>query len=105
MIFDANTEIRLTYPNELLKEILDSGTNAVSITLTDGTVLDSGPTEASGGPDPQPTEAEVVGKYRAFAGTVLGQARVEEIETAVMGLDGPNADFKAVLDSLAGAVA
>ena len=35
MIFDANTEIRLTYPNELLKEILDSGTNAVSFTLTD----------------------------------------------------------------------
>ena len=89
--------IDATFPDQRLA--------SVSITLTDGTVLDSGPTEASGGPDPQPTEAEVVGKYRAFAGTVLGQARVEEIETAVMGLDGPNADFKAVLDSLAGAVA
>jgi len=35
MIFDALGEIRLTHPMDLLAEILDSGTNAIAVTLCD----------------------------------------------------------------------
>ena len=74
---------------------------SVTITLTDGTLLESGPTEASGGPDPQPTEAEVTTKFRTYAGPVLGEERTESIRTAVLGLAAEGADFKAVLDLIA----
>ncbi len=74
----------------------------LGITLKDGRVLDSGATEASGGPDPQPSEAEVVAKFRAFAGTVLSDDRVAEIEAAVLGLDRPAANFKSLLELLVG---
>ena len=60
----------------------------VTLTLRDGRVLESGLTDASGGPDPQMTRAEVVAKYRAFAGPVLGEARTTEIEQAVLGMNG-----------------
>ena len=86
----TDAAIEATFPDQRLA--------SVAITLTDGTVLDSGRTTASGGPDPQPTEAEVVDKFRAFAGTVLGEAQVRQIETVVLGLDDPGADFKALID-------
>ena len=35
LIFDALGEIRLTHPMELIDEILDSGTNAIAVTLCD----------------------------------------------------------------------
>ena len=63
-------------------------------------MLDSGVTEASGGPDPQPGAAEVIDKYRAYAATVLPQTRVEAIEAAVLSLDDAEADFKALLELL-----
>jgi len=73
---------------------------SVSITLKDDRVLQSGLTTASGGPVPQPTEQEVVAKYRAFAGATLPQDRVQRIETLVLGLDKPGADFKALMDEM-----
>jgi 2-methylcitrate dehydratase PrpD len=69
----------------------------VTITLTDGTKLISGLTTASGGPIPQPTEIEVTAKFRAFAGTVLPQDRVNAIIAACLSLDQPDSDFKALL--------
>ncbi len=72
----------------------------VNITLKDGTAFESGLVEASGGPDPQPTEQEIVEKYRAFAGSTLPEKRVFEIEKAVMSLMNEDSDFNQVLDLL-----
>ncbi|SFR50864.1 MmgE/PrpD family protein [Litoreibacter janthinus] len=74
---------------------------SVRVTLTDGRRFDSGVVEASGGPDPQPTEAEIVAKFRRFAGSVLSVAQVEELERAVMSLDSQDADFKALVKLVA----
>ncbi len=73
----------------------------LTVRLKDGRRLESGLTEASGGPVPQPTEAEVVAKFRSFAGPVLGDGRTRALETAVLGLGAPDADFGAVLRLLA----
>jgi len=92
----TNAEIEATFP--------DQRTANVIITLKDGSLLESGITAASGGPDPQPTEQEVVEKYRAFAGTVLPEQQLEEIEKQVLALDQPDSDFKALLDLLTQAI-
>jgi 2-methylcitrate dehydratase PrpD len=92
----VNSEYESSYPARRLANVI--------ITLKDGRVVESGTTEASGGPDPQPTEEEVTNKFRLFAGSVLTDARVLEIETAVMSLDDANADFKALLDLLSESV-
>jgi len=73
----------------------------IEITLKNGSVVESGTTEASGGPEPQPGEDEVIDKFRAFAGTVLPGPRVAQIEAAVLSLDTGKASFKALLDLLA----
>ena len=72
----------------------------VKVALKDGSQIESGMTEASGGPEPQPGEAEIIAKFRRFAGTVLPEKRVKEIETAVLSLDDEKTSFKAVLDLL-----
>ena len=69
---------------------------AVTITLKDGRSFDSGLMVASGGPDPQPTEVEVVTKFRAFAGSALPPERVRRIEDLTLALDQPEGDFKAL---------
>ena len=71
---------------------------SVRVTLRDGRRFDSGVVEASGGPDPQPTEAEIVKKFRRFAGSVLSADQVADLEAKVMDLDSENADFKALVD-------
>ena len=68
----------------------------VKVTLHDGRSFDSGVVEASGGPDPQPSETEIVEKFRRFAGSVLTEDQVADLEHAVRGLDGKDADFKAL---------
>ena len=73
---------------------------SVTIELTSGERFASGVCEASGGPVPRPAEDEVVRKFRAFAGPAIGEARTAEIERAVLRLGAPDADFKALLDSL-----
>jgi len=88
----VNAGYETSYPDKRLANVI--------INLKDGRVIESGTTEASGGPDPQPTEEEVVNKFRVFAGSVLPEERVLEIETAVMSLDDAGADFKALLDLL-----
>ncbi len=70
----------------------------ITITLMDGASVASGPLLASGGPDPQPTEQEVVDKFRAYAGTVLPEARVDAIADAVLGLTSADANFHDLLE-------
>ena len=70
----------------------------VAITLDNGERFDSGIREASGGPVPQPTKAQVVAKYRAFATPVLGEVRTQQIEAAVLALGKPDARFSQLLD-------
>ena len=72
----------------------------VTVTLKDGRQFESGLTEASGGPDPAPTREEIVAKYRAFAGPVLGEARTAAIEAAVLGLDAPGVPFSDLMTLL-----
>ncbi len=72
----------------------------VTIELDTGQRVASGLCEASGGPLPRPTEAEVVRKFRAFAAPALGAARAAEIERVVLRLFTPDADFKALLELL-----
>ena len=90
----VDADIEPTFPNKRLARL--------SVRLNDGRVLDSGLVEASGGPNPQPTEAEVVGKFRHFAGSVMPPERAESIITATMALDHEGSDFKALLDDLTG---
>lgn len=70
----------------------------VKVSLRDGRRFDSGCIEASGGPDPQPTEAEIIAKFRRFAGSVLDPEQVVALEKSVMGLDDRNASFKPLSD-------
>jgi 2-methylcitrate dehydratase PrpD len=69
----------------------------VAVTLKDGTRYESGLTEASGGPDPAPTRDEVIAKFRAFAGPVLGAERTAAIEAAVLGMTRDGARFAEVM--------
>lgn len=72
----------------------------VTVTLTDGRVLESGETLASGGPVPLPTEAWTVKKFRGFAEPKLGPERTNQLVEAALALDKPTADFLTFLDLL-----
>ncbi|WP_298849173.1 MmgE/PrpD family protein [uncultured Ruegeria sp.] len=65
----------------------------VSMTLTDGRVLESGDVHARGGPEAPMDEAEVVGKFMEFAAPSLGAARAAAIRDAVLGLQAPGSKF------------
>jgi 2-methylcitrate dehydratase PrpD len=71
---------------------------SVVVTLTDGRTFDSGVMMASGGPDPQPIQEEIVAKFRRFTGSVMQADDVKLLEQAVMDLDSETADFKALVD-------
>jgi len=58
------------------------------VTARDGRVLELTVDTRRGSPENPITEAEVEGKFRANAGTVLGDARVSEVFDLVMGLEG-----------------
>ncbi|MGB0507417.1 MAG: MmgE/PrpD family protein [Pikeienuella sp.] len=63
----------------------------VTITLTDGRVLESGDTHARGGPEVPLSRDEVIAKFHEFAAPVLGEARAKAIEVATLGLTDENA--------------
>ncbi len=71
-------ELETSYPETRLARVF--------FDLADGSTIDSGEVIASGGPDPQPTRAEVEAKFRAFAGTVLPEARIEAILRVVFSM-------------------
>ncbi len=58
----------------------------VVLELTDGRRLESAATEASGDPHIPMSDDQILDKYHAFAGPVLGAERSEAIEAAVAGL-------------------
>jgi 2-methylcitrate dehydratase PrpD len=79
------------------------GRRLASVTLVgrDGRRYESGVREASGGPVPPPSEADVIAKFRAFSAPVVGAERTAAIERAVMALDEEGGDFKRLVDLLA----
>jgi 2-methylcitrate dehydratase PrpD len=58
----------------------------VTISLKDGRVLESGPTEADGDPDNPLHLDEIKSKFNLFAKPVIGQERSEKIVKHVMGM-------------------
>jgi len=70
----------------------------VTLVLKDGRCLDSGPHNARGGPENPLSEDEILGKYRDFAGPVLGPARTQALADAVLRLAEPGADLATVVE-------
>jgi 2-methylcitrate dehydratase PrpD len=66
----------------------------ISLTLTDGTVLDSGDVHARGGPESPMSEDEVAAKFSNFATPTLGEDRASQIWTMREGLLRPGALFR-----------
>ena len=73
---------------------------SVQVKLKSGKTVDSGDTEASGGPVPQPTQEQVISKFRKFAGVRLSPQRIEKIEKAVLNLHHPQSCFKSLIQLL-----
>jgi 2-methylcitrate dehydratase PrpD len=65
----------------------------VAVTLTDGTVLESGDTHARGGPERPFDRAEICAKYMALAAPVVGQARAKAIQDAALSLTQADVPF------------
>lgn len=86
-------EIEGSYPDRRLARVI--------VTTTDGETLDSGLLEASGGPRPLPTHAEVVEKFRGLAGAALSAEQVAEAEALILGLNAEGACFKSAMLRLA----
>ncbi|WP_050604306.1 MmgE/PrpD family protein [Ruegeria sp. 6PALISEP08] len=72
----------------------------VSITLTDGQVLDSGDVHARGGPEAPMDDAEVDEKFMEFAAPSLGTDRAEAIRKTVWGLCAPGSKFSDLAELL-----
>jgi len=89
----TDAEIEATFPVERVA--------AVTIQLRDGKTLESGVTRASGGPDPQPSETEVVDKFHNFVDPIIGKARSEEIVRAVLALHNQDSNFCDLIEKLA----
>jgi 2-methylcitrate dehydratase PrpD len=65
----------------------------VTVTLRDGTRLDSGDTNARGGPEAPLTGEDIVEKFMGFAAPVLGAERAERIVAAARGMTAPGSRF------------
>ena len=65
----------------------------VSMTLTDGRVLQSGDVHARGGPEAPMDQAEIVDKFMEFATPSLGIDRAAAIRDGVLGLTQPGSRF------------
>ncbi|MEM1039631.1 MAG: MmgE/PrpD family protein [Pseudomonadota bacterium] len=67
----------------------------VAITLRDGTVLKSAPTEAIGDPEDPVDKATIDAKFRALTEPVLGAKRADQLHAAIQALegDGPFSDL------------
>ncbi|WP_246684304.1 MmgE/PrpD family protein [Mesorhizobium sp. B2-6-5] len=65
----------------------------VTVVLSDGRRITSGPSRARGGPDAPLSEAELVTKFSSHANDLLGVERATAIRQAVQDLDRPDARF------------
>lgn len=72
----------------------------VSVTLTDGRVLDSGDKNARGGPDDPFSAAQICDKFMHFAVPVVGEARAQDIQKTCLGLVTQGASFGPLLAAL-----
>ena len=72
----------------------------VSITLTNGRVLESGDLNARGGPDDPYSTAQICEKFQSFAVPVVGQARADVIQAACLGLAQRGATIAPLLAAL-----
>jgi len=70
----------------------------VTLVLKDGRRLNSGPTSARGGPESPLGEAEIIAKFRAYAGPAIGAQRAQSLEDAILGLVEPGAEFASILE-------
>ena len=71
----------------------------VIVELSDGSVLESGTTEAPGDPEKPFTKEEVQAKFMRFTGKPLGKVRASELKSKVMelGSDGTLNDFNSLI--------
>ncbi len=58
----------------------------VTITLKDGRVLQSGPTEADGDPESPMSETEIVKKFHKFASPAVGDDTSKKLATKILGM-------------------
>ncbi|MEQ9039065.1 MAG: MmgE/PrpD family protein [Silicimonas sp.] len=65
----------------------------VELVMDDGRILVSGDVDASGGPDTQFNDDEIIAKYRMFAIPALGETRAEVMLTAGLALTDPGSRF------------
>lgn len=65
----------------------------VTVTLTDGRVIESGDVHARGGPEAPMGDAEVAAKFMEFASPSLGETRAAAIRDAVLSFTDPNSKF------------
>lgn len=65
----------------------------VSITTTNGRVLESGDIHARGGPEAPISRDEVIAKYMEFTAPVIGASRAEAIRKVILGWVAPNSRY------------
>ncbi len=70
----------------------------VTLYLTDGRALESGPRTPRGDPEMPLSDAEIAAKFHLFATPVLGGRRAAEIEERCGAVDRPGADLGRLLD-------
>jgi 2-methylcitrate dehydratase PrpD len=65
----------------------------VTVTLTDGRVIETGDVHARGGPEAPMDRTDVTDKFMEFAAPSLGSTRAAAIRDAVLGFTDPNSRF------------
>ena len=76
----------------------------VELMMDDGRILVSGDVDASGGPDTQFNDDEIIAKYRTFAIPALGETRAEVMLAAGLALTDPGSRFADLAQHLYAAV-
>jgi 2-methylcitrate dehydratase PrpD len=72
----------------------------VTLYVSDGRVLESGPCSPKGDPEDPLSDVEISDKFHELAGPVLGKARAREIEAMAAEIDRPSSDLTALLDRI-----
>ena len=89
-VHEMISRIRVCESNDHNARFPAQRTADVTVTLTDGTKLESGLVDARGGSDTPFSRAEIVEKYDSFAEQFAGQNRSRDIKDVLMGLTDPN---------------
>ena len=89
-VHEMVSRIRVCESNDHNARFPAQRTADVTVTLTDGTKLESGLVDARGGSDTPFSRAEIVEKYDSFAEQFAGRNRSRDIKDVLMGLTDPN---------------